>query len=361
MSSARHRRGPRAWPTREDRPRDPVTVPCARERYLRVVTDVRVDVESFAGEREAGRAPALRCAVILNAAAGGARGDDTADRVRAALEKAGMSPTVLRARGAEISDVARRAASDPAFSAVVAAGGDGTVSAVAGALAGTDKALAVLPMGTLNHFAKDLGVPLALDAAARAIASGVPRAIDVAEANGRVFVNNSSLGLYPRAVRERERLRARLGRLASKWLAMSWAMLLVLVRLRPLTVRIRWGGGGGSRRRTPFVFVGNNRYDAALLATQWRAALDRGLLGVYVARERTRVGLLRLALRALLRRLHDRDLDALDVPSLTIESHRRRLLVSVDGEVVPLATPIRYRIRPGALRVLAPPVARPAS
>ncbi len=294
---------------------------------------------------------------MLNAAAGSAGNDRTAERVRIALEKAGLEPTVLRATGAEIAEVARHAAADPRFPLVVAAGGDGTVSAVAGAVAGTDRALAVLPMGTLNHVAKDLGVPADLDAAARAIASAAPRAVDVAEVNGRVFVNNSSIGVYPRAVRRRERLRARLGRLVSKWLAMAWAMLQVLVRLRPLAVRIGWEGGAAARR-TPVVFVGNNRYDTALLATQRRAALDGGRLGVYVARERTRAGLVRLAVRALRRHLDDRDLDALDVTSLTLDSRRRRrLAVSVDGEVVTLRTPIRYRIRPGALRVLAPPPA----
>jgi YegS/Rv2252/BmrU family lipid kinase len=336
-------------------PEPRAAVPRARERYLRVVTIGGPDVATAsAGDGRAGAEPGRRCAVVLNATARSARGEATAERVRSALERAGLRPTVLRARGADVPEVARRAAADPDFTAVIAAGGDGTVSAVAGALAGTEKALAVLPMGTLNHFAKDLGVPEDLDAAARTIAAAAPRAIDVAEVNGRVFVNNSSIGVYPRAVRQRERLRARLGRLASKWLAMAWAMLQVLVRLRPLAVRIRWDGGGAARR-TPVVFVGNNRYDTALLATQRRAALDGGRLGVYVARERTAAGLARLALRALRHHLDDRDLDALDVTSLTLESRRHRLPVSVDGEVVTLRTPIRYRIRPGALRVLAPP------
>ncbi len=299
------------------------------------------------------RSPPRRCVVVLNASAGSAGGEDVAERLRAALSAAGAEAQI-RASTGDLGAVARAAAEDHAVDVVVAAGGDGTVSAVAGALAGSDTPLGVLPLGTLNHFAKDLGIPADLEGAARVIASGAPRRVDVAEVNGRVFVNNSSIGVYPHAVRERERARRRLGRWLGKGLAMAWAALRVLVRLRPLSVRIRWSGGAGPRR-TPFVFVGNNRYDTALVATQRREALDRGILGVYVATAPTRLGLLRLAARALVDKVDPgRDVEALEVASLAIESHHRRLAVSVDGEVIALRPPIRYRIRPGALRVLAP-------
>ncbi len=299
------------------------------------------------------RSPGRRVVVVLNATAGGAGGEGVAEQVRAAFAAVGAEAQV-RASGGGLAAIARAAAEDREVDAVVAAGGDGTVSAVAGALAGTDVPLGVLPLGTLNHFAKDLGIPAELEGAARVVASGTPRRVDVAEVNGRVFVNNSSIGVYPHAVRERERARRRLGKWIGKGLAMAWAAVRVLVRLRPLSVRIRWEGGAGPRR-TPFVFVGNNRYDTALVATQRREALDRGTLGVYVATAPTRLGLLRLAARALVDRVDPgRDVEALEVPSLTIESHRRRLAVAVDGEVIALRPPIRYRVRPGALQVLAP-------
>jgi diacylglycerol kinase family enzyme len=230
------------------------------------------------------------------------------------------------------------------------------VSAVAGALAGAEKPLAILPLGTLNHFARDLAVPADLEAAAGVIAAAAPRRVDVGEVNGRVFVNNSSVGVYPRVVRERERLRRRVGAGLGKWLAMAWASGAVLLRLRPLSVRIRWPGGE-LPRRTTFVFVGNNRYDTAVVASQRREALDRGVLGVYVGRERTRLGLVRLGLRAIVRRVDGGDLDALEVTGLTLESRRPSMWVALDGEVVRLRPPIRYRILPGALRVLAPPAA----
>lgn len=314
-----------------------------------------VDRQAALPERpraEAPRALALRCAVIVNAGAGGADGDAAA-RIRGAFEAAGLDATTWDAGGSDLVALARRAAADPAFDLVVAAGGDGTVSAVAGALAGTDKPLAVLPLGTLNHFAKDLGMPEPLEEAAAAIAHAARRRVDVGEVNGRVFVNNSSIGVYPRVVRERERLRRRLGAWLGKWLAMAWAAVGVVLRLRPLSLRIRWEGGEVPRR-TALVFVGNNRYDTAAFATQRRAALDRGLLGVYVGRDGTRLGLVRLALRALAGGVDDRHVEALEVEALTVETRRRTLDVAVDGEVVRLRPPIRYRIRPGALIVLAP-------
>ena len=325
--------------------------PAPARRYVQAMSTADGQPAAPEGERHPERYPAGRFEVIVNAGAGGAGADDVAERVRAALAEAGIAAVVRVASGTSCRDAAALAAADPSCAAVVAVGGDGTVSAVAGAVAGTGKPLGILPLGTLNHFAKDLGLPLELADAARALATALPRTVDVAEVNGRVFVNNSSIGVYPRAVRTRKRLRARLG----KWLAMGLALVRVIVRIRPLSVRIRWEGGARPRRTT-FVFVGNNVYDTELLATQRRAALDAGVLGVYAGAERSRLGLLRLALRALRGRIDPaRDLEALVVPWVTLESHRRTLLVSVDGEVVRLAPPIRYRIRPGALRVLAPP------
>jgi diacylglycerol kinase family enzyme len=298
------------------------------------------------------RQPVERMRVVVNEKAGAGAGSDATERVRAALAAANLRATLWPAHGREIVDAARRAVADPTCDVIVAAGGDGTVSAVAGVVAGTGKVLGVLPAGTLNHFAKDLGIPPRIEEAAAALAGARVRPIDVGEVNGIVFVNNSSVGIYPRVVRERERLLARLGR--GKWLATAWAAAAVVSRLQPLSLRIRWEGGAAAARTT-FAFVGNNRYDTALLATQRRAALDAGVLGVFIGRERSRLGLLRLGARAALAHLDERDLDALEVREVTLESHRRTLWVALDGEVRRLRPPIRYRIRPGALRVLAPP------
>ena len=110
---------------------------------------------------------------------------------------------VVTKRGDDISSLTARALSEHRYP-VVAGGGDGTVNAVAGKLAGTDTALGVLPMGTLNHFAKDVGIPLNLHAAVRTLFTGQITKVDVGEVNDRVFVNNSGVGFYPHFVRQRE-------------------------------------------------------------------------------------------------------------------------------------------------------------
>ncbi|MCA1619077.1 MAG: hypothetical protein LC795_07150 [Acidobacteria bacterium] len=246
----------------------------------------------------------------------------------------------------------RRALSEGAR-AVVAGGGDGTVGSVAGALAGTDLPLGVLPLGTLNHFAKDLGIPLGLEEAARNVCEGRVVSVDVGEVNGQVFVNNSSLGLYPRIVRRREKLQEREG--SGKWSALARAGLAVLRRHPFLNVRLD-ADGRRITRKTPFVFVGNNEYETEGLQLGGRSRLDAGRLSLYVAHRTGRLGLLRLVLSALLGRLRQaHDFDALRAEEIWVETRRaKRLPVATDGEVTVMTTPLHYRVRPGALKVIVP-------
>ena len=119
---------------------------------------------------------------------------------------------------------------------IVAGGGDGTINQVASRLLDSEVSLGVLPMGTLNHFAKDMGIPLELDQAIAVIATSRARLIDVGEVNGRLFLNNSSIGLYPDVVHEREHQQQRLGR--GKWLAFGSACVSALRRFPFLRVRL---------------------------------------------------------------------------------------------------------------------------
>jgi len=236
---------------------------------------------------------------------------------------------------------------------VVAAGGDGTVSAVAGALVDTPIPLGILPMGTLNHFARDLGLPTELTLAAKILAAGHVRQVDVAEVNGRPFINNCSIGLYPHMVTHRERQRQRLGR--NKWFAMGLAVFSVVGRY-PLVHVLIDAPGLLVRSRTPLVFVGNNRYHINLLKLGSRPALDGGELSVYLVNTPRRISLIALAVRLLLGRARaERDFRSFVVPQVRIETHRRHLRVALDGEVLRLDPPLRFRSRPGALAVLAPP------
>lgn len=187
----------------------------------------------------------------------------------------------------------------------------------------------------------------------RAIEAGHIREVDVGEANGRVFLNNCSIGLYPQVVKGRDQLRHRSGE--GKWLAMVRAAIDVLRRFPLVHLTLRTGGREADFR-APFVFVGNNRYDLSLFALGRRARVDAGELGVYFSRTGGRLGLLRLAVLGLLGRLEqDRDFSSFPVPSVEIETRDRSLRVAVDGELTSVAPPLRWRSRPRALRVLAPP------
>jgi diacylglycerol kinase family enzyme len=271
--------------------------------------------------------------VIMNRGAGGA--DDPETRIRELLKAHGEEPRFVHPNGANLSAIARDAAQS-GERVIVAAGGDGTISGVAAALAGTDKVLGVLPVGTLNHFAKDLGVPLDLESAVRAIVEGETAAVDVGEVNGRVFINNSSLGIYPRIVARREAQQQRLAR--GKWLAFFWATIQALRRFPFLDLRIAFEGRE-IFRRTAFLFVGNNEYEIAGFNLGSRACVDGGNLGLYMSHGTGRFGLFRLAFHALFGRVDQaKDFDVFCVKEARIETRKRRLLVALDGEIERMET-----------------------
>jgi diacylglycerol kinase family enzyme len=239
------------------------------------------------------------------------------------------------------------------WDAVLAGGGDGTVSSVAEIVAGTGIPLGILPLGTRNHFARDLNIPLELEQAIRCISQGATIQIDVGEVNGRVFINNSSIGFYPRAVEQRESARHQFG--WSKMLAGIWAALKVFVHEFPvMKVRLHFDGEF-IRRRTPFVFVGNNLYEMNLFALGARARLDAGNLSVYAMRSTGLGQFLALLLRALFNRLEQsKNFDIWTAPQVQIELQKRAARVAKDGEIIKLPAPLHYRIRPKDLRVLVP-------
>ena len=291
-------------------------------------------------------------AVIVNARAGTAMGHP---RIEAELGD------LFRAAGCDAEIIALRAGQDPKEAArqastrasiVAAAGGDGTVSSVAAGIVDSAAALGVLPLGTLNHFARDLRIPFDLPKAVAVVAAGHTVQVDAGEVNGLLFVNNSSIGLYPSIVDAREMLRSQ-GH--AKWPAMAIATARVLRRFRGVTVTI---DVGGQRRtwRTPFVFVGNNEYEIDGLRMGERARLDQGKLFVYLA-PRLRVHQLPLLLaKALLGRARQSgDFEIVPATELWIGASRvRQVRVAVDGEVLRMRTPLHYRLRAKALRVVLP-------
>ena len=289
--------------------------------------------------------------VILNKNAGtvGAHGSDhLTTKIRQHFASRGIDAEIEIAAGDASARVAQDAIRRGA-DVVVAAGGDGTINSVATVLAGSDVALGVLPLGTLNHFARDLKIPLQLGPAIDLIAKGHARSVDVGEVNGHIFLNNSSLGTYPRVVEERDAQQNWFG----KRLALILAGLKVVFR-RPLVhVRLQFEKRT-TVRTTPFLFIGNNVYNLKLFSEELRSNLDGGHLCVFSARCGGVWCLLRLGLRALAGRLQNsREFEQWCVERVSVDTHKRRARVALDGEVVRLDCPLEFRVRRGALKVLA--------
>jgi YegS/Rv2252/BmrU family lipid kinase len=282
--------------------------------------------------------------VILNETSGASGGARKVTRVVKSLRKAGISPRVtVVSRGSRTTELAARVVSEGERT-VVAAGGDGTIGAVAEGIAGTDAALGVIPLGTFNHFAKDLGIPVDMDAAVHTIAEGYAIEVDAGEVNGRIFINNSSIGLYPSIVVRRRKRRS------GKWMALAWAVAAVPRRLPSFNLTLTADGRtvAGS---TPLVFVGNNEYEVEGLGLGRRRRLDSGRLCLYMAPQHPA----RLLLRALAGRARqDTDFFAMAASEIRIEARLSMLAVALDGEVALMRTPLHYRARPGALRVIVP-------
>jgi diacylglycerol kinase family enzyme len=294
----------------------------------------------------------VQITVLFNSAAGTKQSKDLPSRLTDLFDAAGLRAQIVSLASVGDATGAARAAAQPGTVAVVAAGGDGTVSSVAAGLVGSNTPLAVLPIGTLNHFAKDLGIPLDLDEAVRTIVASRVMSIDVGEVNDRIFLNNSSIGIYPSIVVERDVLRRR-G--YAKWTAVAVASARVLRHYRGLDVTIASGDAARSSR-TPFLFVGNNEYQTDGIRLGGRERLDGGRLFAYLApRARTRDLPLLLALALVGRAGKQQAIELFPTVDLRVEtSPVRTLRVAVDGEVMRMNTPLHYRVRPRALRVLVP-------
>jgi YegS/Rv2252/BmrU family lipid kinase len=267
------------------------------------------------------------------------------------LRAAGLDPQVELIAGGDCA-VRARAVAERGDELLVVGGGDGTISAAASALVGTKTLLGILPLGTLNHFARDLGVPNDLAEAAKLIASKKSGQVDVAEMNDRIFINNSAIGLYPLMVLDRDLQRRKLGR--SKRLAMIVASFRTLARFghQRLTLTVN---DEKARVDTPLLFVGNNDYRLDLGAPGKRESVEDGVLSVFVMRKKTRRGFIAASLRALFNREKPDDMVRLEhVERLRVTSKKSVLTVSLDGEVVGAETPLTYNIRKKALRVIAP-------
>jgi diacylglycerol kinase family enzyme len=306
---------------------------------------------------------AVRRVVALMNASAGAFSQTFAEDVRRALASSfahhGVAAAIRFVEGEELHEAAEAAlaqAKRGEIDAIVVGGGDGSIRTVAGVLADTGLPLGVLPLGTLNHFAKDLGIPLKVEEAAATIAAGHTRVIDLAEVNGETFINNSSIGIYPYMVIDRERRRA--AHKLAKWMAMVPAFFRMLHHFPRRRLRIS-AKGFARPYRTPCLFVGNNEYGMELFTFGRRHRLDAGELWFYVVKPRSPFEFFLMVCRLCFGRMDQaRDLDTFHLDEAEVSAKTSRLFVALDGEVRIMHTPLHYRSRPRALRVIVPEAPR---
>lgn len=223
-------------------------------------------------------------------------------------------------------------------------GGDGTISSVAGMVAGTDATLLPLPGGTLNHFTKDLGVNQDIDLALKQAAKSKSTRVDVARVNGTVFINNSSIGLYPFAVQVRSHFEDKLG----KWPAALIGSARALLRYRLYEVTI-----GAKTIKTPFIFIGNNDYHLENLDSIGRHSLTESALSVSILEAHTAWQLVSTLVKFLLGGMRNAPaVKLLKTERIVIRSKRKTIRVARDGEIEKLTTPLEYAIEPAALKVI---------
>lgn len=291
--------------------------------------------------------------VLINGEGGAASkaGDKLPEQVTKAFAAAGSRVDIEILASDEIEHAIERAASS--HRRIIVAGGDGTIAAVAQLLTGTDTELAILPLGTLNHFARDLGIPTDLKEAAKVAVSGTAKPVDVGEVNGIKFINNVSVGLYPFMVRNRDDIREHRG--WPKWLAMVPASWDALSRLPRHRLRIDMGAGD-EPIVTPLLFVGNNHYSLEGGSVGNRDSLTDGELSVYAVSRASRIALLWFGMRAMVGKAdRERDFAALgDTATLTVRSSNDTLEVALDGEIRRLKLPLKFAIHPGGIQLVRP-------
>lgn len=296
----------------------------------------------------------MKIAIVLNSGAGTLRNGDpaaVAKSVADVFREAGHEVETTVAVGAEAVAAIRRIVTAGTAEVVVAGGGDGTISAAAAACAGTDIALGVLPLGTMNLFARALHIPLALDKAAEALAHGTIRRVDVARVNGRTFIHALSIGFHATLVEEREKMptyRSRFTKMAGS--VRSWWRVIRAPRRLSLSIRT---DHTTMERQTIGLVVSNNVLGVGHLP--YADQLDAGVLGLYVTTAETPAEIARVTAEAAVGLVSMSPLiEHLASQAVAIQFQRRHLKATVDGELVQLARPITVESVPGALKVLAP-------
>ncbi|TGS88392.1 diacylglycerol kinase family lipid kinase [Mesorhizobium sp. M3A.F.Ca.ET.174.01.1.1] len=297
----------------------------------------------------------MRFAAVLNQSGGTLRTTDLSalsDQLRQTLEAAGHSVQLDIVAGRDVAAALEKAIANPDIDVVLAGGGDGTISTAASLLMYKQKALAILPAGTMNLFARGLGVPQTLDAALKSFADGEVKAVDMATANGQPFVHQFSIGMHARMVQLREKMDfgSRLGKMQASVRA-AWATIKNPPALK-VTLIV---GNAEIVTRTTGIGISNNLFGEGHLPYADNPA--GGVLGIYVSVARRRRDLAKLFLDMLRGRWRDSEhveIHQADKAVLKIHSSTKKFRAVMDGELVKLERETVIEIHPGALNVLVP-------
>ena len=296
----------------------------------------------------------MKITLILNRDAGTLRTLDAravSEELAGIFRAEGHDVSVVVATGEDAVAAIKKAAKAEGTGAIVVGGGDGTISAAAAIAAESGTTLGILPLGTMNFFARSLGVPAEMKAAAVALAKGEVAVVDIARVNGRPFVHTLSLGLHPKMVEEREKLAysSRYGKI----LGSVRAFVRVLRGPRRFFVSIETDGKTVVRR-TAGVVVSNNPLGKGHIPYADR--LDKGVLGLYVTTARGWAQLVRVTAAAAFGAAEESPLvEYVETTTADINLGRQRSVpVTLDGELVRLPVPLKVEIVAGGLRVLKP-------
>jgi diacylglycerol kinase family enzyme len=289
--------------------------------------------------------------IFVNASSGWDRKDGIQAKLEDWFRQAGIDAHVeCVERGANLAQKTRDAVAS-GHKIVAGAGGDGTLSAVASGLAGTGVSFGILPAGTLNHFARDLNLPLDLESAAKLICDGNTADIDIAEVNGKTFLNNSIIGLYPvfRFLRGEQERRG-----MPRKIALLWAAAGAFRRYPFFTVRMFFQGREVVRR-TPYLLIANNEHGMQGWQLGVRKRLDEGRLWIYVMKPQSRTALLWMTVKLIFGQFDGRHhFDIFTAEEFYVDTRSKRIGVALDGEIRVMETPLRYRILPRSLKVFVP-------
>ena len=235
---------------------------------------------------------------------------------------------------------------------IVAAGGDGTLNSVAQKLVFTDIALGIIPLGTFNYVARALNIPLEPMAAAQVIASGVRRDVNVSTVNDYVYLNNASIGLYPKIIEQRETDNARFGRFRAVALLSGFAVLM----REQYKLRLKMTIDGEKKRiESPLVFFGNNQLQLQDFNLQLSTCVAQGKLAAVAITELSRWQLIKLIHRLQVGTFEQApEVTAICAETIKIESRARTMKVAIDGEIVYINTPLLFKVAHKALQVMVP-------